>query len=235
MTTSSNTLATIGSPDALPGNLLAVANPRTIKDLMGAPTSDTLVNFMRYARKTSLTAQRNEVSTRLNGLHKSKVTLGETLAKIGPSRIGEVGLTDVLDAAEALTNAGFGKYAGEARFSERDDAKKDYVFNLLIVDATKKKTDTYSRDIHTMQTTLAFDAETKKLIKQIADLDKKIEGVEQELLDVKTQFAKLDEWVEEKKAILAVRQLSALEDGQAQLEAFLGKDVVNEMLGQARS
>lgn len=231
---SQNTPPVTGLALTTSGTALGLAAPRTIKDLMGAPTTDTLINFMKYARRSHLTVQKNEVSTRLGGLHKSKQAVEEALALIGPKRISEIEHAAAMSAAESLTAAGFGKFKAEVRFSSRDDTKKVYHFTLALMDATKKPTD-FSRDQHTQDVTLAYDSETKKLLKQRADCDQKIEGVEQELLEVKTQFARLDEWVEEKKALLAVRQLSTLEDGQAQLEMFLGKDVVAEMLHQANA
>jgi len=218
----------------LPGTMAPgmLAAPRNIKDLMGNPDSSTLINFMKFAPQVHADQAENEVSERLGGIHKQKQAVLDTLAKIGPTRISEINIDDASQSAQALTDAGFGKFVAEVAFDSRNDNKKVYAYTIKIVHAGKKKDD-YNRDLLSRETTLPFDAETKKLLKQAADFDKKIETVETELLGVKSDFAKLDDWVEEKKAMLAVQQIAGLDDGRAQLEKFLGKAVVAEMLGAA--
>ena len=232
MTTSTPSTNTQELGLTLPGTMAPgmLAAPRNIKDLMGNPDSSTLINFMKFARKSMLTKQKNEVSEHLGDLHRQKAAIQTTLAKIGPDRIGEISLNDASDAADCLTNAGFGKYAAEVAFDGRDDNKKVYTYTIKIVKTGTKKDD-YNRNLVTTTSTITFDADTKKLLKQIAGFDKEIETVETELLGVKSDFAKLEDWVEEKKAMMAVQQIAGLEDGRAQLEKFLGKKVVAEMLG----
>ncbi len=213
----------------IPGMLSA---PRNVMELMGNPDSSTMINFMRFARKSMLTKSKTEVSERLGGIHKARQLLLDTLAKIGPSRKDEIDMHLAREAAAAITEAGFGKYEAKLEYANRDDNKKVYTFTVTVIKSGTKD-GAYQSVLLTTTTSITFDADTKKFLKQIAGLDKDIEAVETELLAVKSDFAKLDEWVEEKKAMIAVQQIAGLSDGRAQLEKFLGKAVVAEMIGAA--
>jgi hypothetical protein len=195
----------------------ALSHPRTVSDVLGAATTQDFEAVMRQQLRDNFIRVRNEVSGRLTAVEKKITEARKTYDAIGPSLAGKVDTSIATEIAELINKNGFGKAAVEVKFEGRDEEKKLFNYEVAVVDP--KDASSYSREYVNKKVTQPFTAEAKKLHKDIIEMLKAKQSIENELLKVKRDMANLDEHVQAARAEMGRERIKKLAGG----EEFLNK------------
>jgi len=226
MTQLNTTNAMILSPLAATSQQInALAQPRTVDDVLGAATSEDILSVLRQNVKDNLTQQRNEISARLLKQEQQIAAVRTVYDAMGPEGIKDVDRSAAEEIAGLLTRNGFGKSKVEVEFDGRDEAKKVFSYSLKIIDAHKTD-EAYDRTIIERSLTVPFSAEAKKLQRQILDLTKVKQAIEQELMQVKKDFGNIDEHINAARAELGRKRINRLAGGSDLLAQLTRKKAV---------
>jgi len=191
--------------------------PQNIMAVLGQANKDDVLLILKQAKREELTAKKTGITARLDQAQAAGNEISGKLTLIGPSRKGEIDTKAAERAAKALVEAGFGKFGVEVTFDNCNDEKKVYEYTIKVVETTEG-TSSYNRDKFTLDATLPFDAETKDLLKQGLKAQQRVSDIQQELLEVKKDFANIPELIEAARADIARRVVATYQGGQEFLD-----------------
>ena len=204
--------------------MAAFAQPTTVDQVMGAATSEDILSVLRQSVKDTLTQRRNEISARLSRAEGKITEVRSQYDAIGPAGIAEIDTEAAMQIAAMITKNGFGKAKVVVTFDGRDEAKKIHSYTLKITNP--EEASSYRETIVEQDITVPFTAEAKKLHRQIMDLIKAKQDIEQELMAVKKDFGNIDEHIAAARATLGRKRINKLTGGAELLAELSGRKPV---------
>jgi hypothetical protein len=180
---------------------------------------DDLVAIEVYGRRTRLTADRQDAQREMDQLNAKARDLKREFDEIGPSLVSTIDTKLDQKVADALKDAGYGKFVVNVELSNVGTAESKYDFTVKIQPEGDKSGYSEKHDRHVK---LPFPAEAKKIIKQQATVADDIQECQTQLLRLKQDLSDsaMNSYREGVRAELAKFALLQQEGGQEVLEAM---------------